>query len=544
MRSSYEFQEACLSSVALSETVLDSRQLFDQLVGLAEELERLNRIGAAAVCGGMAAQVAWHNHAGFFTSPRLECLLLRLGMQTCSSISFPVVRKTDQRSVLHILTNATGVSGDTRFVWRWIQLDSDTRHSVALTRQIGTPIPTALQEAVTKNGGFLHVLNQPNLDLLRIASVLRRTAAGMHAVFVHTYPDDVVPTLAFAAAGTSPPVIMVDQSDHTFWLGTGIADLVLELRDAGKMLSQTARGIFSDRIELLPIPLTDFPAQRDMVAAKAKLGLAGKKVLLSIAVGFKYTPLLDPTWQDMILRILDQDTEVVCIVVGPKIADPVWQRASERGNGRLLIPGPTPDTKTYYEAADVYLDSYPFSSNTSLLEAGAHGVPLVGFYPHKTYAAVLCGGAVGLSNVMVVETEPTRYIKQVIELLKDKEARQVLGNKTRERLIELHGSVGWKESLENVYKRLNRFERKPRIVEGIAESGDNRLHNLLQQLYYLGGHYLSIPMMVERFVGSLAYSERVSLMRKLRELDSACSRDLLLPNWLRRALRVVRGQRY
>lgn len=527
-----------VQTVNLSQSVLNARQCFGYLIETAEELEHRGKIVGASTCASMAAQVAWRNHAGFFFSASLEDLLLRLGTRVGGLL--PSLRKIDNDGVVfHVLSGATGISGDTRFVWRWIKLDSSNRHSVVLTHQMGKPIPDSLQNAVAQSGGLIHVLDEPDLNLIRIAESLRNVVAGAKVVFLHTYPDDIVPMLAFAIENNSPPIVIVNQSDHTFWVGASIADLVLELRDAGRLLSQTARGILPSRTEFLPIPLMDFSNRRNIVNAKARLGLSNKKVLLSIAVGFKYTPLLEPTWQDLIIDILDRDSDVVCVVIGPKSTDPVWQKTIKRCAGHLLVPGPTPETALYYDAADVYLDSFPFSSNTSLLEAGVHGVPLITFCPHKDYANILCAGAVGLDGVMAAEVDSKSYVERVLGLLRSEELK--FGDKTRERLITLHGPDGWRKALDKIYEQISQIAQKPRKVmnENLEVAIDNRLHNLLQQLYFISGHYVSIAGMAEKFVSQLAYFDRLFLVRRLRELDNGCSRDLLLPNWIRQALKII-----
>ena len=45
--------------------------------------------------------------------------------------------------------------------------------------------------------------------------------------------------------------------------------------------------------------------------------------------------------------------------------------------GRVLVPGAQPDPSVHLDAADIYLDSFPFSSITSMLEAATRDVPIV-----------------------------------------------------------------------------------------------------------------------------------------------------------------------
>ena len=49
--------------------------------------------------------------------------------------------------------------------------------------------------------------------------------------------------LAFADESGLPPVLFLNHADHLFWLGTSVADLVLNLRDAATDISIARRGV-------------------------------------------------------------------------------------------------------------------------------------------------------------------------------------------------------------------------------------------------------------------------------------------------------------
>ena len=56
---------------------------------------------------------------------------------------------------------------------------------------------------------------------------------------------------------------------------------------------------------------------------------------------------------------------------------PDWTAAVERTNGRIVTYPERAGTSVLYDAADIYVDSFPAVSITSLLEAGSLGIPLV-----------------------------------------------------------------------------------------------------------------------------------------------------------------------
>ena len=71
-------------------------------------------------------------------------------------------------------------------------------------------------------------------------------------IILHIHCEDVIPVLAFADESGLPPVLFLNHADHLFWLGTSVADLVLNLRDAATDITISRRGVEADRNFLLP----------------------------------------------------------------------------------------------------------------------------------------------------------------------------------------------------------------------------------------------------------------------------------------------------
>ena len=103
-----------------------------------------------------------------------------------------------------------------------------------------------------------------------------------------------------------------------------------------------------------------------------------------------------------------RDDNALLLAIGPESSES-WQRAAAASGGRIVALGERPDTATFYEAADIYVDSYPFSSITSMLEAGSYGLPVVTCCPYQGDSRVLGSGAPGLSDVMVRTSNPVQY---------------------------------------------------------------------------------------------------------------------------------------
>ncbi len=130
-------------------------------------------------------------------------------------------------------------------------------------------------------------------------------------------------------------------------------------------------------------------------------------------------------------------------------------RASEVG-GRICALGTRLDTAALYDAADIYVDSYPVTSITSLLEAGSRGVPLVSRFPYSDDARVLGSDTPGLAgNLLEVRSGP-EYEAVLAELIEDDAFRSEIGEATRRGITAVHQGRGWGTYLEALYLRVSR----------------------------------------------------------------------------------------
>src|SRR5688500_17813333 len=108
----------------------ESNVRYCALLDIAEECFSKENVATAAPIAQIAAFSAFRGRE-LFSSPRLENLLIRIGKKIPSTSSSINSRQGKKRlKILHILTHARPVGGDSRFVWRWIQRDSANQHSV------------------------------------------------------------------------------------------------------------------------------------------------------------------------------------------------------------------------------------------------------------------------------------------------------------------------------------------------------------------------------------------------------------------------------
>ena len=527
------------------------RAVFQAQVDRAEAHRRAGRLEAAAVYAQIAAKYAASRHPGLFVSPRLEQVLQDLGDTLAPPRARPTGRPRNgapPRRVLHVFTQVAGIGGHTRMVWRWIQQDASRAHSVVLTRQAAVRVPPQLQAAVMGAGGQITRLDTRRGSLLTWARDLRELAAGADVAILHVNPDDVIPTIAFGGRRAGPPVVYLDHADQMFWVGAAVADVLASQRASGAALARERRGIAPERVALLPIVLGPALAPRTLTRAEAKahLGLAPDAVLLlSVARGHKYAPADGTGFPDPLLPLLEGDPRAVLVALGPREgAGPgaVWERARRRTGGRVRALGPRPDTALFYQAADVYLNSYPLPSITSLLEAGSYGTPLVSRcpYPPAAPGTVLGADTPALGECLIRAPDPADYRATVGRLVGDAELRRRLGGRTARAIAGVHTGAGWERALETLYRHAaasvpaSALRARPDQPDRPAVSDLDRL------LPLLFGHEPDLEEITRFHLRLLPWHVRLREWARLLSTGGALRPGLLLPEWLAARLERLR----
>ncbi len=341
-------------------TIAKNAAVLDRLEGDIEQLVANGDYETAAAVAQIAAHFAWFNHPGRYCSPRLETALAAVS----ATLDLPERREPDPRRVLHVLTQAYPTGGHTRWARRWAELDTAHDTTVVLTNQRGLAVPDNLRSVRYLTG-----------DLLHRAASLRALAADASQVVLYAHPYDVVPLLAFAAWPDRPPIIVADHVDHAFWLGVSVADVVACHRSEGRRVAVERRGVDPARCLMLPLPPAEIAERGSKEQARVVLGIApSARVLLTVGDAYKYQTN-GPGMVDALRPVLDADPAAVLIAVGPS-PEGMWASYPQ-----VRAVGHQTNMAPFWDAADVYLDSWPCSGATSAMEMAARGVPVLHYCP-------------------------------------------------------------------------------------------------------------------------------------------------------------------
>lgn len=503
-------------SARLGAEVAANHRAFERLVAASTSALRVGAAHTGAVFAYMAGQLAWQHHAGIFASPRLERLLARLGRRRVAAapgtVAAPWPRRAPER-ILHVLTEAYQVGGHTRLVWRWIEQDPGRTHSIALTRQRRRELPAALETAVARAGGRIDRVDAASRDLVKVAAALRAAACRADLVVLHVHPDDVVPTIAFADRRGLPPVALLNHADHVFWLGVRTTDLFIDLRASGAALSAERRGVAPGTSCLAPLPLD--PVERTMSREEAKraLGIAPERlVLLSVASEYKYTPIGALDFAAAVVPLVAARPAAEMLVVGPS-PQGRWAEIARETGGRIRALGVQSELATLWQAADVYVDSFPFTSRTSWFEAALFGTPVLGLAWRGVGADVLFADDPGVPDELVAATDRDEFAARLARLMDDPGERRARGERVARDIEATHGPAAFRSALEAVYAAARRVGPAPPAARAVPntprfEPVDLLLQGLHRETEYvrhgyggvLGRHRKQLPWAVRQWV--------------------------------------------
>jgi hypothetical protein len=497
--------------------VADARRDFDR-----------GRLDAAAARCQIAAMYAWTNPVGLFGSDEIEELLCRLGERLPART--PRTRQDGSRTVLHVVTQVYQTGGPTQAISSWMEQDPHSRHRVCLTRQSATVVPPKILDGLESPSDVVRLDRRPGGALAR-AAALRAEAAGADFVILHSHPCDVVPIIAFGAGDVSAPLVHMDHSDHVFWIGRRIARLLYSMRDSGRSVAISRRGIEPERIHVMARALRIAERKIERSEAKRRLGLPEDKVLVvSAADGYKYRSVGGPPYLDLIRPVVERHPDMIFRAAGPA-PEGDWAAAAEATGGRIQGLGLLPDASVLQQAADVYVDSFPFASLTSLLEAGSFSTPVMTFRGHPEGCGVLGSDTRGLDEHMPAPATPEEFHEELGRLVADRELRLELGAKTRQAIIDTHTGAGWQASVAELYEQAARHNSPPRV--GPAERRTGWLDVLVDLVQEQTGYSQGVPGALRLHLGLLPPRDRAVAAYRLARTGVRPAAREVTPDWLR-----------
>lgn len=433
----------------------------------------------------IAATMGWGIFPGYFHSAKLTHVVDSIG-KAVNNENLSIVKDrraksySEENSYLHVISVASGTGGHTRVLERWIENCKKylpvQRHSLCITQQSKTEIPPWLISLIHGGTGEIEIL-PCNLSILEKAVALRKLAVHYQNVVLHIHPNDVIPNIAFSGPPISTRVFFFNHADHVFSTGISVSNVVLNFRLSGQALSLRERCVNNNYI--LPIPLPDNEiSNSDLLLQKAnirdELGIeTHAKVILTVGDEYKYKSVLGYNFKQCVRKILESDQSIYIYAVGIPYKGE-WKNLSLESSGRFRAIGKIKDRtllQNYYRLADVYMEGFPFSSITAMLEAGLNMLPIQRM--HNVQIPILSGDDIALDNLVSIATTEDEYVSGVLKLANMPiEERINLGNKIQSSIIQVHCGKQW---INNYLETILSNSDSKVVVENINMSNVQRI---------------------------------------------------------------------
>lgn len=184
-------------------------------------------------------------------------------------------------------------------------------------------------------------------------------------------------------------------------------------------------------------------------------------VLLSVGRGEKYRPCGNYDFVFTAEKILDRHSGVHLYVVGESMSG-ISPYLRCNVHERLHFVGSIEDPSNYRAAADLYLESFPFGSQTALLEAALSELSVVPAY--APFFPLIVANDDALQDLIPNPKNEEEYLETVALMIQQPDKRAVLGIKLRERLLLDHVGDGWLERLSRLYHETERLVHGPRPI--------------------------------------------------------------------------------
>jgi hypothetical protein len=445
----------------LNDAVLHANsEAYRWLVARASEVDARRSPELALACVTQAACFASVFHPGRFADGALENIAYKIGLSAQSQTDAPRAARPPAhrtaRRVLHVTPLIT-LGGHSPFIEHWITADRSSVHAVALTGQEGA-IPSGWSSTVASAGAQVLVLDGESA--IARAMQLRAIARDFDLVLWHVICPEVVPIVAFAAPDL-PPVAIVDHCDHQFWLGSSVADFLVNLRGTG--LKHTAARRCIDKSLVVPIQLQDASSGFTREEARQFLGIEHENVLLSVGRAIKFRPCSSYDFVATLGRLLERTPSTVAYVAGES-RDGITPFLRSSVHPRLRFVGRLDQRElaVYRAAADVYVESFPYGSQTALLESALSGLPVVPAY--SPLAPTLVASDDAISTVLSNPATEEEYIQRAQALLARPAVRSAEGARLRRLLLANNVGDGWLSGLAALYRRTDTLVHTPRAI--------------------------------------------------------------------------------
>jgi hypothetical protein len=193
-----------------------------------------------------------------------------------------------------------------------------------------------------------------------------------------------------------------------------------------------------------------------------------------------------------------------------------------------------------FEAADIYVDSFPFVSSTSMMEAARIGTPLISRFYGPKEARIFAINHPGIDRAALHASSEAEYQVNLSRLIGDPALRQSMGHAAQQDVLRMHTPPSWMTFLEPAYKLAETLPPvdTDAVLAGATEERfshgepDRRLYEVFgtDRSWSLLAAYAPLLPLADRFAF-------VWELKRERVVDAGEAARALIPEWAVRAIK-------
>jgi len=171
-------------------------------------------------------------------------------------------------------------------------------------------------------------------------------------------------------------------------------------------------------------------------------------VLLTVAQSYKYATETSPSFAQLAGQALASLPDAHLIAVGSSPETDQWTGLEAAFPERVHLLGTVLDLNPVIASGDIYLDSFPFASITSVLEATMAGIPALCFQD-GTHSPLQFDDYT--LHPRLASTADA-WVSAIEEWCDDAEARRAAGARMQLETLQGHFGPSWDNQLEALYR--------------------------------------------------------------------------------------------
>jgi glycosyltransferase involved in cell wall biosynthesis len=441
-----------------------NKQYFDASIRIAQKLfeeelyeDCINYIQKTAYFG-------WFNFSGYYKSHQLEILLAKIQQKILPPFSSHHKSYFKTNKVLHICSEVHISGGHSKLLYNWIKNDVSKKHSILTTRQSVDELKSVSENYIDDilDIEYLSVKSDTIIESVKLLNQLQLNSFDV--IILHIHPDETITNIVFSQKEITTPLWFINHADHVFWLGTSVADKILQIRDSNINIDLERRGISIERQFYLPIPIDDKSELNDVDIKD------GEKInILTTGTSYKFNPNEKYNFLREAYKIVQENPNVVFNIVGLSQDS---KYAQEYQHTRIILHGGVSisQLEDIEKSTHIYVEGFPMASFTALLQTALRRVPFVLHYQPLPLFKLFNESN---DNAIIYPKNLDEWHSNLTRLIKDRKSRIETIQKQHEYISNNFSIKVWKSRVAELYNQNTQPHSFWESSPDIYYNGDN-----------------------------------------------------------------------